>query len=414
MDDKQKMVLQYQKSIKKHVTKQKLRDARRKSDPKEKEKKPRQKDWISEAGNDWDEIDNFAEERVMPRGSTERRREVQKLAQKGAPRQKSELVIGPIETESSLGVNHELSGLVVEASSGMCRVNLNDHTILCHLRGNLKSVDSGYTNSIAVGDRVVISQDGDQPGVVEKVLPRRNVLARPFSPDKGKSSGLQQIVVANIDRVLIVASWREPNIWPELLDRYLITALRNDLEAVICINKVDLVQNQDEFQSTLDAYRGLGHEILLTSAANGQGIDTLRLLLQTGTTVLAGLSGVGKSSLLVAVQPELKLRTAHVSQRGSFTGQGRHTTTQSSLWRLENGGVVIDTPGIRDFGLAGVLRSQLASWYPEMTPLIGHCRYSDCVHINEPGCAIKQAIDDNDISPLRYKNYTQIFDCLKE
>jgi ribosome biogenesis GTPase / thiamine phosphate phosphatase len=413
MDDKNKQITKYRQSMKKHVAKQKLRKARKKAGTRENPKKPRQKDWIPDAWDEWEDLEYPVLEKVMPRGSADRRREVARLADVTAPDVNSEGQPVSEDADASLGSDDTQRGLVVEASSGMCRVSLNEKTILCHLRGNLKSAQSDYTNAIAVGDQVIISTDGDNPGVVERVLPRRNILARPSMTDKGQQRDLQQIIVANIDRLLIVASWREPNFWPELIDRYLITAQRNQLEVVLCINKVDLVTDQTEFDALQDVYHQLGQEIIVTSTITGQGIPELETLFRDSTTVLAGLSGVGKSSLLVAVQPDLNLRTAHVSQRGLFTGQGRHTTTQSSLWQLENGGVVIDTPGIRDFGLAGVPADQLALWYPEMVPLLDGCRFADCTHSSEPGCAVLDAVETGIISALRYKNYSQILASLQ-
>jgi len=298
--------------------------------------------------------------------------------------------------------------LVVEVSSGLCRVEIDDDILVCSLRGNLKKQETGYSNLVAVGDLVTITREDNEKGVVESVLPRRSVLARCH----GSVLSLRQIIVANVDQALIVTSWREPHIWPELIDRYLIAAQRNNLEAIICINKIDLIEDQETFDTIVQAYAKLGYKFLLTSTITGEGIDELRTIFSESTTVLAGLSGVGKSSLLTAVQPNLDLRTGSVAERGLFRGQGKHTTTQSSLWKLENGGIVIDTPGIRDFGIAGISQIELASWYPEMVALSGKCRYRDCTHINELDCAIKSAIETGKISQLRYKNYAAIRESL--
>ena len=174
---------------------------------------------------------------------------------------------------------------------------------------------------------------------------------------------LRQVIVANVDQVLIVASWREPAFWPELVDRYLIAAARNGLVPIICVNKVDLAEDPAEPQTVLRAYCEAGYTVLLTSAQSRLGVDGLRRLLQGRTTALAGLSGVGKSSLLSAVEPGLHLRVGEVSDRRH---EGRHTTTQSSLHRLAEGGFVVDTPGIREFGLSGLRRRDLADCYPEI------------------------------------------------
>jgi len=404
----------YLKQMQKHNRKQKLREARRKSGPRAPERKPRLKKVVPNNWNEWDNLDELEFENFEPiisKSESERRREIEKSVA-GGSNGNSRGVVEPKIATAPQDAPFRSSALVVETSSGMCRVDLNGEILLCSLRdASLETQETGYTNVIAVGDRVVVSRTGKGQGVVEAILPRRSVLARPYSPDQGKVvENLQQIVVANVDRLLIVASWREPYIWPALIDRYLITAQRNNLTAVICINKIDLIEDQAEFEATIAPYQALGHHLILTSALKGEGIDKLRNLLSEGTSVLAGLSGVGKSSLLTAVQPSLDLKVSQVSEQGLFTGQGRHTTTQSSLWKLENGGIVIDTPGVRTFGVTGIAPNQLASWYPEMVAFAEQCRFSNCTHINEPDCAIQAAVEIGSISELRYKNYTQIFE----
>ena len=384
--------------MQKGARKRQLRDARRKSVKKTSTKKPRRKDWVSDSHDSWDEDDYQTEERILARGENERRRNLEAQVFHETPL--SSGIASDMEADSAQ------AGLVVEVSSGLCRVEIDGNTLVCTLRGNLQTHETGYSNLIAVGDRVIISQEGDEKGVVESVLPRHSILARAH----GKILNLQQIVVANVDQVLIVASWREPYIWPKLIDHYLIAAQRNHLKAIICINKIDLIENRNEFDEIVQPYTKLGYRTLLASTVTGEGIDELRSLLKESTTVLAGLSGVGKSSLLTAVQPSLDLRTGSVAESVRFRGQGQHTTTQSSLWKLENGGIVIDTPGIRDFGLVGVIQSELANWYPEMRAFSGQCRYTDCAHLNEPNCAIKNAVEVGDISPIRYKNYLAIMD----
>jgi ribosome biogenesis GTPase len=384
----------------KHSRKQRLRNARRKSGNNHKTKKPRRKDWILDSSDAWNDDDYQTNERILPRGEHERRRKLETLAFGERPEQQVPVSIIDADTASK--------GLVVEVSSGLCRIEIGNEIIICSLRGNIMTHETGYSNLVAVGDRVNISRDGNKNGVVERVLPRRSVLTRPH----GRILSLRQIVVANVDQVLIVASWREPHIWPELIDRYLIAAQRNDLEAIICINKTDLIEDQPKFDAALQPYISLGYRILQTSTVSGEGIVELRALLGNSATVLAGLSGVGKSSLLTAVQPGLDLRTGRVSERGIFTGQGRHTTSQSSLWKLENGGFVIDTPGIRTFGIAGITQLELASWYPEIARHAKNCRYTDCTHITEPGCMVKDAVKSGQVSELRYTNYCSIRETL--
>ena len=216
----------YSKKVKKTSRKRKLREARRKLGNIEKTKKPRKKDWLSD---DWEDEDFQIHERIQPRGERERRKEREKIAF-SAER-------SPVELDPIMDTSTTSTGLVVEVSSVLCRVEIGVEVLVCTVRGNLKEHETGYSNVVAVGDNVEISRDGEERGVVESVLPRRSVLAR----SHGTVQSLQQIVVANVDQVLIVASWREPHIWFKLIDRYLIAAQRNELKAIICVNKIDLV-----------------------------------------------------------------------------------------------------------------------------------------------------------------------------
>ena len=414
MNDKNELVQKYITGTQKHVRKQALRDARRKSGVQLRDKKPRSKKITPNDWDDWDDLDEMGLDTYEPmisKDERERRREIEKTIS-GGSNGNSRGVAEPNGTAAPPNSTAATSALVIEASSGLCRVDLEGEILLCSLRdASLETQETGYTNVVAVGDQVIVSRLANGQGVVEAILPRRSVLARPYSPDVGKTiDDLEQIVVANVDRLLIVTSWREPNIWPALIDRYLIAAQRNQIEPVVCVNKIDLIEDQAEFEATLQPYRDLGHQLVLTSTVTGVGIGQVRSMLQDSTTVLAGLSGVGKSSILTAVQPSLDLKVGHVSEHGLFTGQGRHTTTQSSLWKLENGGIVIDTPGVRTFGVAGIRPDQLASWYPEMVEYAGQCRFGNCTHLNEPNCGIKTAVAEGIISELRYKNYTQILE----
>jgi len=217
---------------------------------------------------------------------------------------------------------------------------------------------------------------------------------------------LKQVIVANADQLLIVASWRDPIFWPELTDRYLIAAERNNLSPILCVNKIDLAEDVAGCYSALRPYLHLGYRVLFTSALTGEGVDALREVLRRRMTVLAGLSGVGKSSLLSTVQPGLQLRSGEVSER---SGEGQHITTQVSLFRLDIGGFVVDTPGIREFGLSGLRRAELARFYPEITAVERNCRFSDCSHLHEPGCAVQAAVRQGLVSATRYHNYRKIY-----
>lgn len=368
-----------------------------------KPKRVRRKEWVSYNYDDpdaLDELDLPNIERIVPRGEQERRRvNIDMALARGTEEEPSLEEVLPVENvQGHLGV-------VVEVSSGLCRVDLGGRLLLCSLRGSLSAEESGHTNVVAVGDEVHVSENGSGQGCVEFVLPRRSVLARPDV----LYHHLQQIIVANADQLLIVASWREPHIWPELIDRYLITAQRYNLKPIICVNKVDLAENVDSYRSALQPYQELGFRVLFASALRGNGLPELRALLRGKTSVLAGLSGVGKSSLLAAVQPGLRLRIGEVSTQG---GEGRHITTQVVLHRLEVGGFVADTPGIREFGLQNLQRNELARFYPEIARLSGQCHFDDCVHMHEPDCAVRAAVARGCISPTRYHNYQKIYQSL--
>jgi len=398
--------------MEKHNHKQQLREARRKNGQTNLRKKPRLKRISPQEFSDLNEYDEMAFdnfEPILPRGTHERRKQIEKQAQgitlhTGHENTTRSYPEPPHEKEKIL------EGLVIEAGSAMCRVDIDGEVWLCDLRGALKNPDSGYVNTIAVGDHVHVRNTSPGQGVIERIQPRRSVLTRPYSPDVGKTSDLRQIVVANLDQLLIIASWREPYIWPALIDRYLIAAQQNGIQAIVCINKIDLVVVPAEFEEVANTYRTLGYPLILSSVISKNGIQEIKKLLENKTTALAGLSGVGKSSILNAIQPKLKLKVGVVSDRGLFTGQGKHTTTQASLWRLDNGGVVIDTPGVRSFGVSDIEASELASLYPEMIPFVEKCRFSNCTHRDEPDCGVINAVGTGLISPLRYKNYQQILD----
>ncbi len=330
----------------------------------------------------------------MPHGEQERRKAVLRIAAT------VDADDGPADAPQPDGTH----GQVVEVSSGLCRVRIGGRTLLCGLRGSLSVAETGFTNVVAVGDRVIVSEDGQGGGVVEDVLPRRSAIIRadPFY------THLQQVLAANVDQLLIVAAWRSPHIWTELIDRYLIAAERSRVEPLICVNKVDLAGSPAEIEDVIAPYRALGVRILLTSATTGAGVDALREALRGKVTVLAGLSGVGKSSLLAAVEPGFALRTAEVNEE---RGQGRHTTTQSTMLPL-GGGNVIDTPGIREFGLAGLAQRDLIGFYPDLEAHARGCRFSDCTHDHEPGCAVRTALRAGLLDAGRLENYRKIRETL--
>ncbi len=381
-------------------------------------KRVRSKDWMPDSFDDdhMDDLDSSPQsERIMPPGERDRRRAFEAaistaLENKEKDEEKSD--DGAEAMEAIPGQR----GVVVEVSSNLCRVapdlGRDGDSLICGIRGSLSAEDSGFSNVVAVGDRVIVSQSGANQGVVKAVLPRQSVLARPDTFSNGgrtRDRHRQQIIVANADQILIVASWRAPHFWSELVDRYLIAAERNDLPPIIGVNKVDLAEDMANCRATVKPYLALGYRVMFSSVLTGEGIDELRQALGGRTTVLTGMSGVGKSSLLNAVQPGLQIHTREVS---GHSREGRHTTTQVSMKALEVGGFVVDTPGIREFGLGGLRRAELVRFYPEIAALAERCRFGDCSHTHEPGCAVKSAVHEEHPAAARFHNYQCIYDAL--
>ena len=399
-DDKETTIKRYQKMVKKIKQRQESPVAAKKLKRNRQPRPVRQKKWLAYDPETWDELDYELEERVMPRGEEERRRT---LIQATSEPSHADI---PESTSSAAGpASH--TGQVIEVSQGLCRVQLGARTLICTVRGTLSATETGFTNVVAVGDEVIVQPNGAEEGVIEAVSPRRNFLARPDV----FYDHLQQVIAANVDQLLIVSAWREPTIWLELIDRYLITAQRNRLPALICLNKIDLAQDETEVEAVLQPYRKLGYAIVLTSALTGQGLEELRTSLHQRTTVLTGLSGVGKSSLLAALLPGLQVRIGEVSE---FSGDGRHTTSQATLIRLGSSGAIIDTPGIREFGLAGLQRRELEKFFPEIASLSPGCHFKNCSHVTEPGCAVRQAEATGHLAASRCHSYRKIYESLPE
>ncbi len=267
----------------------------------------------------------------------------------------------------------------------------------CATRRLLKSLSTDQRHVVAAGDRIWFRTEGEAEGIIERVEPRRGVLVR-------TSKGRQHVIVANVDRIIIVASAAEPRIKPNLIDRYLITAERAEIEPVICINKLDLI-DPAHLMPLVGVYAQLGYRVLMVSAAVGLNVDQLRALVAGKDSVLTGQSGVGKSSLLNAIEPGLGLRVQTVSAESQ---KGRHTTTTAELYPLASGGHVIDTPGIRQFQLWDVIPAEVASYFREFRPYVSQCRFPDCTHTHEDYCAVKDAVADGHIDTRRYESYTQI------
>lgn len=296
------------------------------------------------------------------------------------------------------------TGIVLQARSGRHRVEDGDSVVFCNVRGRLKQ-EKLYTDLIATGDLVRWRPTRPGRGVIEEVLPRETQLSR-LRPGPQRVP-VEHVIVANPDQAVFIFSVREPAPNPRMLDRLLVLAENNDLPAIICANKVDLIGDMDECRRSFAVYEDIGYPVVYTSARTGQGVELLREGLSGKLSVLSGPSGVGKTSLLNAVQPDLGLSTRQVS---SATGKGRHTTVGVRLWPLDGGGYVADTPGLREAGLWDIEPEELAWHFVELRPHLSDCRFSSCTHTHEPDCAVKEAVQAGTISAMRYDSYCRLLE----
>ena len=278
-----------------------------------------------------------------------------------------------------------------------------DPTSLRHRVREVREVE--HIDPVAIGDQVRFIDAGDGSGMINEVLPRRSTLSRP-APVPGQRV-FEQVIVSNVDQVIPVFAAASPTPKWGLLDRYLVSAEASGLPALIVITKLDLVSKNHQLEADLEVYRRIGYTVHMVSSVSGQGLEELKALLAGRTSVLIGKSGVGKTSLLNAIQPGLGLRVKEVGC--GEVGKGRHTTTHLEMFGLEVGGALVDTPGMREFGLWDVSGEDLALYFPEMAGYVGGCKFGlSCRHDGEPGCAIRQAVMAGKISPYRYKSYLNL------
>lgn len=300
-----------------------------------------------------------------------------------------------------------MHGLVIKNTGSWYIVKTDEgKEINCKIKGNFRLKGIRTTNPVAVGDQVTILPNNDGTAFITSIDERKNYIIR-------RSSNLSKeahIIASNLDQALLIVTLAHPTTSTTFVDRFLATAEAYRIPAIIVVNKIDLLSSEED-KEYLDAwcylYRSIGYEVLEVSAQSGAGIDLLHNKLQNKTTLLSGNSGVGKSTIINRIMPDLNLRTAEIS---STHDTGMHTTTFSEMFALPYGGYLIDTPGVKGFGTIDFDRHEVAHFFPEIFEIAQNCRFGDCTHTHEPGCKVLKALEDSMISQSRYNSYLSILE----
>lgn len=306
-------------------------------------------------------------------------------------------------------------GIVFRSTGSWYDVQASDGEVLkCNLKGKIRLKGIRSTNPIAVGDVVQFERtssiDGTNiGGTIIDIEPRRNFIARK-SVNLSKES---HIVASNLDRAFLIVTVAQPRTSSGFIDRFLVTAEAYGIPTTIVFNKIDLLDEESSIrqQELEEIYSSIGYDVLKVSAETLEGVDHLRSSLNKGTNLLSGHSGVGKSTLINKLIPGLDLKTSHISESHS---KGRHTTTFAEMFIVPGGGFIIDTPGIKGFGLVTLEKETLNHHFPEMFKLLSDCKFNNCVHVGEPKCAVRSAVESGEISAERYSNYLEMYDTFEE
>jgi len=279
------------------------------------------------------------------------------------------------------------------------------------MKGVLKIDNITSTNPVAVGDYVEIEpeHDADNTAMIDEIHNRNNYINRQSPRFKHQ----HHIVAANLDQSLLVATLKEPKTSQGFIDRFLVASEAYHVPAIITFNKADLYKKKEleKFEQWKGMYETVGYKVILISVMSNSGIEGIKHLLKDKTTLISGHSGVGKSSLLNIIFPDIKLKTQDIS---GWSGKGQHTTTFAEMYDLPFGGKIIDTPGMREFGLVDISQQELSHYFPEMRKRLNDCQFNNCLHVNEPGCAIKEAVIKKEIHEDRYVSYVNILDSIEE
>ncbi|MBN8857437.1 MAG: ribosome small subunit-dependent GTPase A [Sphingobacteriales bacterium] len=284
-------------------------------------------------------------------------------------------------------------------------------TYNARIKGKFKLDDITSTNPVTVGDEIeVASEGGDSNSVIiTGISERRNYINRQSPSNKYQ----HHIIAANIDQALLICTLREPRTSQGFIDRFLVASEAYHVPAILLFNKKDLYRKKETllYESWKAMYEAIGYKTILMSVEKSEGLAEAKAILHDQTTLISGHSGVGKSSFINAIIPSSGLKTQEVS---GWSGKGLHTTTFAEMYDLPGGGRIIDTPGIREFGLVDISRRELSHYFPEMRPLINECQFNNCLHVNEPGCAVKSAVENETIHIDRYISYCKILDSIND